>query len=474
VTQRERYAWLLAIVLLAVLALNVPGSMAVRDSDYSFVRTLIDVQRILSNNFVSEVDDEALREAAIAGMVESLGDRFTIYVPPDKHKQFESALEGTFEGIGIELNLRPDGQIEIVTPVDDSPAFNAGILAGDLILAIDGTPTAGMKLTDAIGKIKGPLGSTVKMKVRHTTGVEAELSITRAGFTVPTLKGLRRKSGAEWEYFVTDNPKIAYVRLTQFTPDSADKLEAVLKDLLKQGMTGLIFDLRFNPGGRLDEAAKIIDLFIDKGVIVRTKGRKRPEQTLEAKAEGTLPKFNMVVLINEHSASASEVVSGSLLDNKRAVVVGTRSYGKGSVQETPALDGGGDLKVTVAYYYLPSGRLVHRTPESTDWGVQPQIEVPMDEATQAAVLRRQASLDTIRGKPATTPSSATKPDEIVDTQLARAVETLVAMSVADHTSPDNATPVEPVRSSTTAAVVPEPATTPTTQPESTSQPATRP
>ena len=201
---------------------------------------------------------------------------------------------------------------------------------------------------------------------------------------VPTLKGYRRTDGNSWNWFISEDPKIAYVRLTQFTPESADKLRDLLTDLLKQGMTGLVFDLRFNPGGRLDEAIKIIDLFIEEGVIVKTKGRSRPEQVATAKPEGTLPRFHMVVLVNEHSASASEVVAGSLLDNRRAVIIGERTYGKGSVQEPIPLDGGGDLKLTVAYYYLPSGRLVHRLKDATDWGVEPQIIVKMDEAQQRA------------------------------------------------------------------------------------------
>jgi C-terminal peptidase prc len=230
----------------------------------------------------------------------------------------------------------------------------------------------------------------VTLTVVHENEKEpVDITMTREEVIVPMLKGYSRKPDNTWDYYVTDDPKIAYVRLVQFTPDTHDRLKEVLEELLKDGMRGLVFDLRWNPGGRLDEAVKIVNLFIDKGVIVSTKGRNRPERVERAVPNGTLPYFPMVVLVNEHSASASEIVSGSLEDNHRAVVVGSRTYGKGSVQELIPLEGGtGELKLTVAYYYLPSGRLVHRKKDATDWGVETQIAVPMDDPTQLAVFRQ--------------------------------------------------------------------------------------
>lgn len=469
--QRERIAWLLSVVLLAVLALSVPGSMAGRDDDYRFVRTLIDIQRIVSGNFVGEIDDTKLRNAAINGMLEALDDPFTIYVPPELHEQFENMLEGNFKGVGIELNQRPDGTIEIITPIEGSPAFEAGVLAGDVLLKVNDEDVAGQRLREVIPRIQGPTGSQVTLTLRRTDGEVVDLTMKRAEFVVPTLKGYRRSNGASWDYWVQDSPKIAYVRLTQFTPDSAAKLRAVVEDLLKQGMEGLIFDLRFNPGGRLDEAVKIVDMFIKEGVIVKTRGRNRPEATANATEPGTLPDFNMVVLINEQSASASEVVAGSLLDNRRAVVIGSRSFGKGSVQEPIVLDGGGDLKITVAYYYLPSGRLVHRKKDATDWGVEPQIHVATDDDQKRAILRGQAEADAIRGA-ATRPSStqpSTQP--IIDPQLQRAIETLVAIDVvrSDRT-PASRQVVEPIR----ADVIDVPSTAPATQPVEVAPPATQP
>jgi carboxyl-terminal processing protease len=324
-----------------------------------------------------------------------------------------------------------------VTPIDGSPAFKAGIQAGDIVLKVNGESIEGLKLTpDILKKIKGPIGTPVTLTVLHEGDKDpVDITMTREEVVVPMLKGYSRKPDNSWDYYVSDDPKIAYVRLVQFTPETYDKLKEVLDDLLKDGMKGMVFDLRWNPGGRLDEAVKIVNLFIDKGVIVSTKGRNRPERVERASPNGTLPYFPMVVLVNEHSASASEIVSGSLEDNHRALVVGTRTYGKGSVQELIPLEGGtGELKLTVAYYYLPSGRLVHRKKDATDWGVEPQISVPMDEPTQIAVFKQISEHELFHRpkpkmttRPATTTAAAggtatTQP--VIDAQLKAGVDSL--------------------------------------------------
>jgi carboxyl-terminal processing protease len=255
-----------------------------------------------------------------------------------------------------------------------------------------------------------------------------------------TVKGFKRKQNTEWDWYVSNDPKVGYIRLTQFTDGTADRVREALagngknwKGMLAEGMKGLILDLRFNPGGRLDQAVKLVDLFVEKGVIVSTKGRNRPEDIKTAEAAGTLPYFPMIVLVNEHSASASEIVAGSLMDNQRALVIGERTYGKGSVQELINLDGNqGELKLTVAYYYLPSGRLVHRKKDATDWGVQPQIAVPMDEPTEKKVMieldQHEHFLPPVPKRTATQPATATTTQAVsADVQLQRAVETMIGM-----------------------------------------------
>ncbi len=432
---RERLAWLLSFLLLGVVALRSP-SAAQRDSDYLFVRTLVDIQRQVATNYVDPVDENKLEQAAIDGMLNQL-DPFTNYVPPARSEDFDRMLEGTFKGIGIELNQLENGQMEVVTPIDGSPAFKAGVLAGDIILKVNGESIEGLRRPDVVKKIADtPLDTDVRLRVRHETGEEADLAMRRQEIILPTIKGYERNQDGSWDWYVCDNPKIAYVRITQFTPTTFTNVRDTLGDLLKKGMAGLILDLRWNPGGQLDQAVDVVDLFVSEGTIVSTKGRNRPEDIKIAHAPGTLPWFPMIVLVNEHSASAAEIVAGSLMDNKRAAVLGERSYGKGSVQEVIKLEGdNGELKLTVAYYYLPSGRLVHHKKGATTWGVEPQISVPMDEATERKVADERLSLEKFKRSSTKPTTKATNPaTQPIDIQLQRAVDTLILMTVL-QTSP---------------------------------------
>jgi carboxyl-terminal processing protease len=431
---RERFAWIVSVGLIAVLAFQLPGSLAQRDDDYSFVRTLVEIHRQVAMNYVDPVDENKLRDGAIEGMLSQL-DPFTVYVPPAQQEGFDRMLEGSFKGVGIQLNQTEDGKVEVVSPIDGSPAFKAGVQAGDIILKVNGESLEGIRLPDVIKKVAGPLGSEVKLVVRHVTGQEVELKMTREEIVVPTVKGFARKQDNTWDYYVCENPKIAYIRIVQFTPDTYEKLRPAIEGVLADGMKGLILDLRFNPGGRLDQAVDILNMLVEKGTILSTKGRNRPEHVEMAKGENTLPNFPMVVLVNEHSASASEIVAGSLMDNHRAVVVGERTYGKGSVQEVIPLDNkAGELKMTVAYYYLPSGRLVHRKKDATDWGVQPQILVKMTPEQEEQVLKDRYEQELFK-KPvvkATTHATATAPaSQPTDVQLQAAVNTLIAWVVFD-------------------------------------------
>lgn len=434
---REKVAWLVSIVAVAMLAFWIPGTLARRDDDYSFVKALIDIHRQIDANYVEPVDEDKLRFGAINGMMGEL-DPYSIYIPPAKEKDFNNLLENSFEGVGIELSQLENGDIEVLSPIDDSPALKAGVMAGDIIVEVNGKQIKGMKIPEVQKLIKGPLDSEVSLTVKHPDGHIAQLKMKRQQIVIPTVKGYRRAPDNSWEYWVSRNPKIAYVRITQFTSDTFDKLKPTLVALLGQGMQGLILDLRFNPGGRLDQAKEVVNLFVRDGVIVRTKGLHRAEEVTRATPDQTLPPFPMVVLVNEHSASAAEIVSGSLKDNKRALIVGTRSYGKGSVQEIiPMEEDGGELKLTVAYYYLPSGRLVNKKKGATDWGVDPQIIVPMDEQQEEQLLRQQSEDDLFHGGvlptsgPTSRPSTGPTTQPFVDTQLETALNTM-AGSIALH------------------------------------------
>jgi carboxyl-terminal processing protease len=302
---REKLAWTVSVILLAVLAFQIPGTLAQRDDDYSFVRTLVDIHRRVADNYVDTVDETKLRQGAIDGMLGEL-DPFSVYVPPARQEDFDRMLEGSFKGVGIQLDQKDNGQVEVVSPIDGSPAFKAGVMAGDIILKVNGESIENLRLPDLIKKIGGPLHTEVTLTVRHTTGEEATLTMTREEIIVPTVKGYQRNQDGTWDFYVCDDPKIAYLRLTQFTPESYNDLRGVLEHLISDHMQGLILDLRFNPGGRLDQAVDIINMLVPKGkTIVVTKGRNRPEQKQISNGEGILPNFPMIVLVNEHSASAS-------------------------------------------------------------------------------------------------------------------------------------------------------------------------
>lgn len=422
---REKIAWLSCGMILGLLALQVPGSFGQRDDDYAFVRTLVDIYRQVGANYVEPVDNTRLQQAAISGMLDSL-DPHTIYIPADKQDEFNDALDGNFKGVGIKLNVNSEGQIEVITPIDDSPAWKAGVRPGDVIVKVNGESVIGQRLEDVIPKIQGPAGTQVTLTMRRGTE-DVDLTMQRQEFVVPMIKGFSRNPDNSWNFWADEPDRIGYLRLTQFTPDTAAKIRTILEDLLQQGMKGFILDLRFNPGGRLEEAEQIVDMFIREGTIVTVKGRNRPSKTTTAKAEGTLPDFPMVVLVNEHSASASEVVAGALRDNKRATVVGTRTYGKGSVQEVVPLDANaGELKITVAYWYLPSGQRVHKVKDATSWGVEPNIVVEMDPQHQAALLESQLRSEQMRVSstmPSTQPTSVPT-TQLIDLQLEKALEVL--------------------------------------------------
>jgi carboxyl-terminal processing protease len=450
---REKIAWTASVVLLVVLAFQIPGTLAQRDDDYAFVRTLVDIHRRVADNYVENVDEAKLNQGAIDGMLEQL-DTFSVYVPPAREEDFDRMLNGTFKGVGIRLDQHPDGIIEIVTPVDGSPAAKAGIEPGDILLAVDDHVLDKIRLIDLIKMIGGKIGTQVKLTVRHFDGKVQSFNLTREEVQEPNVKGYQRNADNSWDYYICDDPKVAYVQLKQFTGDSGNtpgsykQLRAVFEQLIASGMRGMILDLRFNPGGQLDQAEQIIKMLIPKGrVVLTTRGRARPEHVEMSDGENVLPNFPMIVMVNEHSASAAEIVSGSLMDNKRAVVLGERTYGKGSVQEVIKLDEqGGELKLTVAYYYLPSGRLVHKKPGATDWGVEPQIHVPMDPATQQKVLLEQDEQEMFRRplpktttKPAT--SAATSQPAMDDVQLQAAINTMLGVLVFETHPPTAGTPV---------------------------------
>jgi len=421
-------AWVLIIVMIALLLWNGPDTVARRETVYELFAPLIDVRAEIHKRYVEEVEDKDLMRGAIEGMLRSL-DRYSTYLSKEKYPLFKQQTAGKFGGIGVEVGV-VNGVLTVLSPLENTPAFRAGLLADDQILEIDGEPTEHMTLFEAVQKLMGPPGSKVTLRVFHTlTGQEQTVTITRAVIEVASVLGWQRDREGKWNYWIDPEQKIAYVRISGFLDNTPEHFDQVLNGLVRDGMKGLVLDLRFNPGGSLQAAVAVADRFLDGGVIVRVRGRWRAEETYRASPENALTRFPIVVLVNERTASGAEILAGALRDHGRATVVGERTYGKGSVQEVIELEGGESaIKLTTAYYYLPNGELIHRTARSRKagrWGVEPNIKVPLSaEETRQIQLARRAA-DRLMGattRPLKVQSRPAKP--LLDRQLAKALEVL--------------------------------------------------
>jgi C-terminal peptidase prc len=364
---------------------------------------LIDARAALGER--EDLDKEKDIDVGLVEMLQSL-DPYTTYIDPETLNTFKINVQGNFTGIGIQI--RKDAatdELLVVTPIKGSPAYKAGLLAGDLITTItrevdeDGKPipggpevisTKGLATSDAVKKILGQRGTKIKLTVqREGADKPLEFEITRGHVEVETVFGVKRKTDDDWDYMLDTEKKIGYIRLSQFQEESYDHIAAAMADLKKQGMKGLILDLRFDPGGLLSDAVDISDLFIDDGVIVSIRPRGKDEEFIRGKHEGSLLDFPMVCLVNGESASDSEIVSACLQDHHRAYIVGERSYGKGSVQNIRDF-GEGKMKLTTATFWRPSGKnLYKRDPEALKydtWGVKPDDVVPMSEKDRSELF----------------------------------------------------------------------------------------
>ncbi|MBN8598597.1 MAG: S41 family peptidase [Planctomycetes bacterium] len=398
--------------LVGVLGLAVAGStlaLARKPAELQFFDPIIDVKSTLGSLYVDKLTDEQLKkmqDGAINGMVEALGDPYTIYVPADKVREFNKDLTGEYVGIGASVNTR-DGWLTIVSPLEDSPAYKAGIMADDRIIEIDGKTTQGLSVEECIEKLIGVAGTPVNIIIDRK-GEKIPMTLTRAAIKTRSVKGVHRtaEDAEKWDFRIDPVRNVGYIRLTQFTPGCA---EEILNALIAAGINdpdptkrlkGVILDLRDNGGGVLEEAIAIGDMFLREGTIVSTRGRNFPERIAKAQDKGTLPDVPLVLLINGSSASASEVLAGALVENNRAIAIGTRSYGKGSVQSVRKLPNGSgaELKVTEQGYYLPSGRSITRKDTSAEWGVDPSkgFFVPMADKELIDMYRVRRDLEIIR------------------------------------------------------------------------------
>jgi carboxyl-terminal processing protease len=360
-----------------------------------FAETMFQVEQ----NYVKDVDRRKLMEAAIRGVLGEL-DPYSNFISPDEIDRFKTSVESQFGGIGIQISL-DGGELRVLSPIVGSPAYLAGMEAGDAIVEIDGKSTEGITLDEAVRRLKGEPETKVNLTVVHSRDRRREtLTIERKIIEVETVLGDKRKTDDQWDFMLDSEKKIGYVRLTAFSRNTAGDLENALKDLKKQGLKGLVIDLRFNPGGLLKSAIEVSDLFIADGRIVSTKGRNTIERPVEARKSGTFEGFEVAVLVNRYSASASEIVSACLQDHKRAIVVGERTWGKGSVQNVIEMEKGQSaLKLTTAAYMRPSGKNIHRFPnakETDEWGVMPdkgyELKLNDSELSDLVRVRRQRDL----------------------------------------------------------------------------------
>ena len=431
-TFRSRATSGLIAILMALLLLPSPAALAADNdpkpkNDQPSEEEILLLMRMFSEtfeqierNYVKGIDRRRLVEAAIRGMLQEL-DQYSNYISPDQISRFQQSVSQQFGGIGIQV--RPD--LVVATPLAGSPAYKKGIKAGDQIVEIDGKLASsfpkGKKLETAISLMKGKAGDPVTLGIRRTGVKEViKITVTRAIVQVPTVMGDVFGTDDQWNFMLDDAKKIGYVRLTHFARRTADELNVALKQLKKKGMKALIIDLRYNPGGLLSQATRISDMFVEEGRIVSTKGRNVRERVWDATKPGTHTGFPIAVLVNHFSASASEILSACLQDHKRAVVVGERTWGKGSVQNVIQLEGGSSaLKLTTASYHRPSGRNIHRFPNSkpTDvWGVMPDdgLEIKMSRIDMIRYQEYRRQRDVIQdGGP---PKS-----DFVDSQLAKAI-----------------------------------------------------
>jgi len=313
-------------------------------------------------------------------------DRFSNMIWPEAVSEFDKDTQGGFSGVGIQITQEEGEPLKVVTPLAGSPAYEAGIRPGDLIVKVRDHVTGQEKRTRTlrmrkiIKLIMGEPGTRVTLWIRRQ-GRPALLEkvLTRRQITIVTIKGWRRTETEKgrWRFRLDAAPDVGYVRLTQFTRSTAEELREALQTLRNQGVRSIVLDLRFNRGGLLGSAIDVADAFLGIGRVVSTRGRQVPVRVHRSGPAGEFEDGQLAVLINETSASAAEIVSGALKDRGRAIVVGERSYGKGSVQNVFDLPGRAKLKLTTAHYYLPSGRLLHRSNGATDWGVNPHVETFM-------------------------------------------------------------------------------------------------
>ncbi len=367
----------------AVLGLSLSACPALADtpsqeSMYDSLKRFSQVLELVEKHYVTETPSKDLLDGAIKGMLENL-DPHSTFMTPKEYEDMQETTSGEFSGIGIEMTME-NGQVKVVTPIEDTPAFRMGLKPGDIILSINGESTQDLSLQEVVSRIRGPKGTDVNLTIIHTNSNSPEdVVITRDSIPLISVKSKELEEGYHW------------MRITRFSERTTDDLTAALDAAKAKGeIKGIVLDLRNNPGGLVDEAVSVSDTFLNRGEIVSIRGRNKLSiRTYKAKRQHSDITAPLVVLVNAGSASASEIVAGALRDHKRALILGEKTFGKGSVQNIIPLADGSGLKLTIALYYTPNGSSIQAE------GITPDMEIPFVPATEE---ERKNSRFTLREK----------------------------------------------------------------------------
>ncbi|WP_038055509.1 S41 family peptidase [Thermodesulfobacterium hydrogeniphilum] len=350
----------LILIFFIIFKFNNCFSKEKNNEIYKYLKMFSQVLSLIEDNYVTDISPKKLIYGAINGMLNSL-DPYSCLMTPEEYKELEIETKGSFTGIGIEITMK-DGILTVVAPIEDTPAWKAGIKPGDKILKINDKPTKGMSLLEAVKLLRGPKGTKVTITILRNDKDIKVITLTRDVIPIKSVK-----------YKILE-PGYAYVRITSFQEKTPEELEKALEKLeSKEKIKGIVLDLRYNPGGLLSSAIDVADEFLDKGLIVSIKGKNKNSQ-MEFRAKPNPPNekhhYPIVILINHGTASASEIVTGALKDNHRALVLGQKSFGKGRVQTVIPLEDGYAVKLTTAFYYTPNGVCIDKV------GIKPDIEIP--------------------------------------------------------------------------------------------------
>ena len=400
--------WLILVFSPQVLAVEEDSN------DYNYLKFLGETIEKIKSDYVDDVKNKELVESAIDGMLSSL-DPHSSFLNAESLKKMKIQTKGAFGGLGIEVTME-NGFVKVISPIDDTPAYKAGIKAGDYITHLDGKSVIGLNLNEAVDKMRGPVGTKLKVTIGRSNQEAFDVTIKRDIIKISSVKSKLEED-------------VGYIRITTFSEQTSKSTKDAIKKLKKEkNLRGYVLDLRNNPGGLLDQAVSVSDLFLEKGEIVSTRGKnsKNPEM-YKAKSGDIIDGKPLVVIINGGSASASEIVAGALQDHKRAILLGTRSFGKGSVQTIIPVKPYGALRMTTAKYFTPSGRSIQKT------GIEPDIVVEERELKKAdnKKISREEDLKGALKNPSNKEEKENKEksDEIEDFQLSRALDLVRGISL---------------------------------------------